>query len=132
MQLIVVRPAEHPAEQRHVGDEREHVEEDRRDDPVPDPVVELVDGLLDADELRQQDVDRDHDQHDEQRTEGQFARVAEQRLEASDLLVLAAVLAGVVERWILVREGTLITQMEALLQAAALLRRHHPARGSSR
>ena len=38
--FVDVHAAEHAAEQRHVGAEREHVEPDRDDDPVPGGLVE--------------------------------------------------------------------------------------------
>jgi hypothetical protein len=82
---VVARAAEHAAEERHVSREREHVEADRGQDPVPLRLVELVDGLVRADDPGEQHVDRDHEQEYDHQARDDLAPVLQERLEAADL-----------------------------------------------
>ncbi len=126
---VVARAAEDAAEQRDVGAEREHVERDRDDDPVPDRVVELADRVVETDQLREHDVDPEHQQHDDGHAAEQLAAVRQQRLERADGLVVAGFLP-VLE--ILLEIELLVAQVTALGAKTALLGPHQPARGSSR
>ena len=65
--IVLAAPAdaEHAAEQHRVGDERQHVERQRDQHPVPGRVADPVEHLaLDPDHLREHVVDRDHHQAD--------------------------------------------------------------------
>jgi hypothetical protein len=130
--LVVARAPEHASEEHHVGQEREHVEADRDDEPVPGRVVELAERLVGAHDLREQHIDRDYQERDEEQPGDDLAPVLEERLEAADLhllfgdapLEIVIVTGGIVELELL--------ELALLHRVAAVVRRHQPACGSSR
>ena len=96
--LAPVQPgalADDPAEEGDVGEEHQ----DREDEPDADPdrvrLAELLDRVLEADEVRQQDVDRDDEDEDERERLEQALRVGEERrlLVVALVVLVVAVLA---------------------------------------
>jgi hypothetical protein len=71
--------ADDAAEQSHVREEGQDVEDERHDDPSRRGIVESREGVLHADEPRQKDVDRRHqDEHNDEHL-GDAFRVGEER-----------------------------------------------------
>ena len=132
MDLVVARAAEHASEEHHVGKEREHVEANGDDEPVPGRVVEPAERLVGAHDLREQDVDRDYHERDEEQPRDDLAPVLEERLEAADLHLLVGDASLEI---LLVGGGVVELELFELAlphRVAAVVRRHQPACGSSR
>ena len=70
--------ADHAAEQRDVGEEGEHVEGERDRDPDRVGVAELVESVLGVEDLRHQDVDRRHQEQDDDQRLGDPLRIGEE------------------------------------------------------
>jgi hypothetical protein len=135
--LVVAGAAENAPEQRHVGTEGEDVEADRDQDPVPLGLVEIAHRLVRAHDLREQNVDPDHEQQHQEDAGRDLAAILEESLEAAYLELVGRLvrrlLVGGLERQLLGGGAIPVIGSFALFaDAAALVRRHQPACGSSR